>query len=144
MPTLTRTRKMIYSAPRVQTGADWRVLALCAEVDPAIFFPESGESWAAAKRICSGCVVRVACLKHALDTREAHGVWGGTTPRERSRLLAGAGPGLTRTAPRPQRRHKCNHGHLLDGENLRIRPDGGGRTCRQCAREYKLTRRVVR
>ncbi len=143
MPTVTRTRKMIQPPPAAQTGGDWRGLTLCSEVDPAIFYPEPGESWAAAKQVCSGCEVRRQCLQHALDTREAHGVWGGTTPRERSRLLAGAGQHrLTRSAPRRQQRSECRHGHLLDGENLRIRPDGG-RVCRPCAREYKLARRGV-
>jgi WhiB family redox-sensing transcriptional regulator len=31
--------------------------------------------------------VREACLEFALETREAEGIWGGTTGRERRRIL---------------------------------------------------------
>lgn len=59
----------------------------CAEVDPELFFPESGQNSAAvAKRICHGCDVRTQCLAGALERREAHGIWGGLTTRERDRL----------------------------------------------------------
>jgi WhiB family redox-sensing transcriptional regulator len=136
----------VLSAGRAEvpgTPDDWRESAACAEVDPELFYPETGGPWNAAKRICAGCEVRAACLEHALSTREVHGVWGGTTPNERSRMLAGAGqPRLTRSAPRPQRRSECNRGHLLDGENLRVHGDGG-RVCRVCDRERRLRQRAA-
>jgi WhiB family redox-sensing transcriptional regulator len=31
--------------------------------------------------------VRVSCLEHALASREKEGVWGGTTERERRRIV---------------------------------------------------------
>jgi WhiB family redox-sensing transcriptional regulator len=31
--------------------------------------------------------VRIACLEHALASREKEGVWGGTTERERRRII---------------------------------------------------------
>jgi WhiB family redox-sensing transcriptional regulator len=40
----------------------------------------------AARRICGGCVVREACLDHALTTGEHRGIWGGLNELERRRL----------------------------------------------------------
>jgi WhiB family redox-sensing transcriptional regulator len=65
----------------------WRLDAVCAEVDPELFFPEPGAPTSPAKRICAGCPVRVECLDYALAAREAHGVFGGLSAQERLRLL---------------------------------------------------------
>lgn len=62
--------------------------AACADTDPDCFFPETGK-WgelAIARRICAGCPIKVECLAWALKNREAHGVWGGTTYRERQHI----------------------------------------------------------
>jgi WhiB family redox-sensing transcriptional regulator len=46
------------------------------------------DDWAEpAKAICATCDVRAQCLAFALDHRERDGVWGGTTPAERRRLI---------------------------------------------------------
>lgn len=66
----------------------WQGLALCAQVDPDLFYPEKGESALAAKSLCARCDVRAACLGEALARREAWGVWGGLSARERAELLA--------------------------------------------------------
>jgi hypothetical protein len=74
----------------------WRRAAACAspEVDGEVFFPPEG--WAAdlavaaAQRVCATCPVRVVCLADALDwedPNQRHGVLGGLTPAERSRLV---------------------------------------------------------
>lgn len=96
----------------------WRKYALCRDraivPDPNIFhgedFPEElgyefqlgGPEWAKAvgdamnrnyererraQLVCSECLVREACLEDNLE--EEQGIWGGTTPDERSRLRAG-------------------------------------------------------
>lgn len=41
-----------------------------------------------AKRLCEACPVKSECLAYALANPELHGIWGGLTPRERSRLRA--------------------------------------------------------
>ena len=64
----------------------WRELALCAQTGGDMFFPEMGENVPAAKRLCGDCPVRNRCLQAALDNNEQHGIWGGTTPRERRQL----------------------------------------------------------
>ena len=65
----------------------WQERALCAQTDPEAFFPEKGGSTREAKRICAGCDVKTQCLEYALTNRIEHGVWGGTSERERRRIL---------------------------------------------------------
>ena len=65
---------------------DWQERALCAQTDPEAFFPEKGGSTREAKRICTGCKVRVECLEYALAHDERFGIWGGLSERERRRL----------------------------------------------------------
>ncbi|WP_018635366.1 WhiB family transcriptional regulator [Parafrankia elaeagni] len=62
---------------------EWQERALCAQTDPEAFFPEKGGSTREAKRICSGCEVRVECLEYALENDERFGIWGGMSERER-------------------------------------------------------------
>jgi WhiB family transcriptional regulator, redox-sensing transcriptional regulator len=57
---------MTATLPLSTAADDWRDSALCAQTDPAIFFPEVGDSAAEAKRICSGCEVRAECLANEL------------------------------------------------------------------------------
>jgi WhiB family transcriptional regulator, redox-sensing transcriptional regulator len=72
-----------------QTGRrDWWEAAACRTADPDLFFPVSSvgpgrDEVARAKEVCAGCRVRRQCLQFALSTRQAHGVWGGTTEEER-------------------------------------------------------------
>ncbi len=65
----------------------WRQRGACRGLDPEIFYPASDEEADEAKAVCAECQVRKACLEFALDTREAEGIWGGTTARERRRVL---------------------------------------------------------
>ncbi|HUY64288.1 MAG TPA: WhiB family transcriptional regulator [Acidimicrobiales bacterium] len=59
----------------------------CRDMDPAVFFPNDGIGVQEARRICAECPVQAACLEYALDNRVDHGVWGGTSERERRRIL---------------------------------------------------------
>lgn len=75
--------------------AGWRRLAACRGEDSTYYFAPSyfekrGEKLAreaVAKRICAACPVRRPCLEYALQTREAHGVWGGLNETERRAIL---------------------------------------------------------
>jgi len=70
----------------------WMQDALCKQVGPDLFYPESVGDTAGlnqAKRVCGLCDVRQECLQLALDNNEVHGVWGGLGPRERHRLRRG-------------------------------------------------------
>lgn len=64
----------------------WQALANCRGVDPALLFPERGESTREAKAMCRGCVVRAECLEYALEHGEKFGIWGGMSERERRRM----------------------------------------------------------
>lgn len=82
----------------VQQGADlpdlatvigrpeWMRDALCQERPTTGFFPEQGERLDDAKATCRACLVQEECLAYALEERIEHGVWGGTSNRERLRL----------------------------------------------------------
>ncbi|MEM9036966.1 MAG: WhiB family transcriptional regulator [Actinomycetota bacterium] len=66
---------------------DWMATGNCAERPPGLFFPSDGVGVEVAKRVCVDCPVRAACLEYALTNRIDHGVWGGTSERERRRIL---------------------------------------------------------
>jgi WhiB family transcriptional regulator, redox-sensing transcriptional regulator len=71
----------------------WWELAACQTVSPELFFPvtETGPARmqvARAKAICGECPVRQDCLRYAMSTHEAHGVWGGLSESERRALRA--------------------------------------------------------
>ncbi|MFT2014639.1 WhiB family transcriptional regulator [Streptomyces sp. 796.1] len=73
--------------------ATWTASAVCAQVDPELFFPEIGGSSAVtARRICAACPVRAECLAAALSEEGdcapsyRHGIRGGLSPRARYAL----------------------------------------------------------
>lgn len=75
---------MHYSEGRVgEIKHEWQDYASCAETDPDLFFPESGDwrSVVAAREICASCPVVAECAE--LGSHYADGVFGGMTPRER-------------------------------------------------------------
>jgi WhiB family redox-sensing transcriptional regulator len=99
MRTLTGTRVPGKPPHRAPTWADfgltpqelaWQERAACRHRGGGTFFPEpgAGEGVAAAKRMCAACPVRPQCLRHALDRKEPHGIWGGLTESERRVLTA--------------------------------------------------------
>jgi WhiB family redox-sensing transcriptional regulator len=67
------------------THDQWALRAKCRGSADALFV--EGAEQRLARRVCTGCVVRVQCLAEALDNRIEWGVWGGMTERERRRLL---------------------------------------------------------
>ena len=72
------------TAPRMLPN--WLQNALCAQVDPDLFYPDDGKSARPAKRICAVCPIRLQCLRWAVQTHTDNGVYGGMTPRERRGL----------------------------------------------------------
>lgn len=67
--------------------SEWMADGKCAELPPTTFFPSDGVGVDAARRICADCPVKEPCLEYALVNRIDHGVWGGTSERERRRIL---------------------------------------------------------
>jgi len=77
----------------------WRDVGLCRDKDPNLFYPlgtgrHTVKQADVAKTLCRVCPSREPCLAFALATDQRLGVWGGTTPEERRRLL-----GRRRRAP---------------------------------------------
>jgi WhiB family transcriptional regulator, redox-sensing transcriptional regulator len=92
--------------PSVTVGShSWRQAAACWSADPELFFPISSaggslEQVARAKAVCAACIVRRQCLQYALAANETHGVWGGMTEEERSRMARNPrSPAVGRSAP---------------------------------------------
>jgi hypothetical protein len=93
---LAATHQQLASPPppveRADGERDWRLDAACRDMNPELFFPETGQvpQAAAAKEVCAGCGVRGPCLEAALDgpqARDDHtGIFAGTTARDRVRL----------------------------------------------------------
>ncbi|MGH3500810.1 MAG: WhiB family transcriptional regulator [Nocardioidaceae bacterium] len=65
----------------------WTEHALCAQIGSAPFFVDKGGSAKTAKAICGRCTVRAECLEYALANEEQYGIWGGTSYKQRLRLL---------------------------------------------------------
>jgi WhiB family redox-sensing transcriptional regulator len=76
----------------IEYATDWRAAGACLTADPDLFFPVAVGAAASpqvsrALLICDGCRVKDQCLDFAMRTREPAGIWGGTTPEERIRVL---------------------------------------------------------
>ncbi len=61
----------------------WHRKANCRDLNPALFYPERGESVSEAKEVCRACTVRPDCLEYDLANGEKFGIWGGLSERER-------------------------------------------------------------
>ena len=69
----------------------WQELAYCKGRDTNDFYPDFSAKGAAKqvremKMVCRKCPVILDCLQSALDNNEQFGIWGGMTPKERSKL----------------------------------------------------------
>lgn len=73
----------------------WRTRGVCQNVDPETFFPAPSEPADAAIALCRTCAVQGPCLAWALQAGDLHGVWGGTTARERRAMAVVWRSGLT-------------------------------------------------
>ncbi|HEY1157506.1 MAG TPA: WhiB family transcriptional regulator [Arthrobacter sp.] len=81
------------NAPATASPADtgWRAWSACQEEDPELFFPTGQTGLAVmeikeAKAVCCRCLVIEQCLQWALQTDQAHGVWGGLSESDRRRI----------------------------------------------------------
>lgn len=66
----------------------WRLEARCREIDTEPFFPENYYESKKIRNICNQCEVIEQCLQDAFMFEDnQYGIRGGTTPRERRRLI---------------------------------------------------------
>ena len=75
----------------VRSRRDWLADGACRNEDPELFFPLTAQGPAAkqimaAKAVCGRCLVRLDCLRYALEDRHSYGIWGGTSEEERRAL----------------------------------------------------------
>lgn len=105
------TRALASKLASLEAEARWQDRAACKGMDPTIFFgpehtevvKEKRDREEAAKQICRTCPVNQECLEHALESKEAYGIWGGLTELERKALLRRRASGnvmLAATQPR--------------------------------------------
>jgi WhiB family transcriptional regulator, redox-sensing transcriptional regulator len=65
----------------------WIASGSCRLVPAETMFPSDSAGVVVARRICAACEVKPQCLSYALANRLEHGVWGGTSSRERRRII---------------------------------------------------------
>jgi hypothetical protein len=58
----------------------------CHGMRTSTFYPRRGKSAIPAKSVCWPCPVQSQCLAYALEHHELHGIWGGTSEKERRAL----------------------------------------------------------
>lgn len=63
---------------------EWRMEAMCSRYDVLDFF--GGTQVTKCKTVCDTCVVKAQCLDFAVRNKINHGIYGGTTPKERREL----------------------------------------------------------
>jgi DNA-binding transcriptional ArsR family regulator len=75
----TAARRGRMRAPVPQPAAISLHGAACRTADPALFFPEPGDTGAEAQAlaVCAGCPVRAQCYARAVQNGERWGIWGG-------------------------------------------------------------------
>lgn len=109
---------------------EWTEHAACRGMDPDIFFPIDGDTYARAREVCRRCEVIGACLDDALAipvSQDIAGMQGGLTPKERRDLRRGK----KRTFP------ACGttggyHAHIGRGE----------RPCGRCVEAWRARNRA--
>lgn len=78
-----RDERLLRAMREAGNDPAWRTRGACQSVDPEMFFPAPSEPADAAIDLCRRCPVQGSCLAWALQVGDLHGVWGGTTARER-------------------------------------------------------------
>ncbi|MCZ4587602.1 WhiB family transcriptional regulator [Rhodococcus opacus] len=81
--------QVLFPQPRADQW-EWQLRGACRSMPISMFFPARGlrgharsKLERAAKLVCQQCPVIERCLRHALETSEPYGVWGGLTSTER-------------------------------------------------------------
>jgi WhiB family redox-sensing transcriptional regulator len=79
------TTRVVDLPSLVWTVQPWRERAACIGYSVDMFFDVVNDGARSAKAVCDSCPVQFECLEWACDTGEQHGIFGGKSPRERSR-----------------------------------------------------------
>lgn len=115
--------------PETRRAPDWREYAACLGRGNEMFPDNSEHGIANAKRICTACRVRLACLDDALRAGDNHwGIRGGMKPEERRKLaknLADRKNSLTEL-PRPAKPKEPRPTTLAEAIERRTAPTDDG------------------
>ena len=67
---------------------DWHLDAVCAQIDPDLWWPEKADAHSArkAREFCATCPVAAQCLEYALANEERHGIWAGLNGEQLKKL----------------------------------------------------------
>ena len=99
----------VVNADEAPDALAWMSHARCRGVSPSLFFPPGGEGVLEARPVCADCPVCDACLQFALANDIDSGVWGGTSERERRRIVR------RRTQPQPTQPRPIEKSHPIQG-----------------------------
>lgn len=107
----------------LEPAYDWRRHATCHGEDPDLFYPvgqgpDALNNSDHAKAICAGCPVKAACLQHAIDTGEEHGIWGGLDETERAAMRGRKGRYMGARQLAPCGTTAAHRRHLRRGEPI--------------------------
>lgn len=116
----------------------WHAQANCLGVGTDVFFPERGESYLEALRMCSTCPVAEQCAEVGRNERD--GIWAGTTGRQRRRAKREAY--LNKVADW-NAEATCANGHPKTPADTVFKADGRI-ACRQCINESSKRYRARR
>lgn len=94
-----RDERLLRAVRERNIDSAWRTRGVCQNVDPETFFPAPSEPADAAIALCRSCSVQGPCLAWALQAGDLHGVWGGTTARERRAMAVVWRTELAETEP---------------------------------------------
>jgi WhiB family transcriptional regulator, redox-sensing transcriptional regulator len=76
----------------------WRTRAACRGMPVSMFYNPNPWIQRTAHTVCRGCPVQDPCLAYALSTNERHGIWSGTSYKDRRRIRVRLG--IKTKAPR--------------------------------------------
>jgi WhiB family redox-sensing transcriptional regulator len=73
----------------IDSRPDFYKYAACKNQGIEKFFPGRGKSSVIKKaiNICNFCPVQYECFEYAMKTQTEDGVWGGSTPEERTKFI---------------------------------------------------------
>lgn len=125
---------------------EWMDLAACLGADGEAFFPVGvggpahEQTKYARERWCNDCPVSGDCLDFALDRRLGDGIWGGTTPDERTALKRRASRARARTSDAAPVSRAARKAGQVDAAAARRLIEDSGLTLGQISRRCDVNR----
>ena len=121
-------------------SGDWRNLAACRGLNPALFFAERGDTLTVrnARAVCATCPVAAECLEFAIANDETVGMWGGLCGnelRQEKRRRAGGRKGPKPGTTLKPIKHGTDAGYVAHHRR-------GERPCQSCREAHAFRVKV--